>query len=505
MKASDGVSREGSGKVTTTEEVSSPGTGPLPVGAWVFQRTLRDGQPRDAGSVAGEMAGPAGEVRAAGPELPEEVRACLLEVLRANDCGRCTRPSVSLYPHQWLWDSCFVAIGLRHVDVDRAVDEVRSLFTGQWPNGMLPHIRFRPAAGEPYHAGPALWRVYSAAERPPRVETTGVTQPPLVAEAVARIGAVMTTARRLAWYREMLPGLVAYHEWLYRERDPEHCGLVSVVHPWESGMDDTPPWSFAVRHLMPAQVRAVRDAGADGALDALRRDNKTVPAGERIAADELFTLYELTSRLRRARYRLVDARAAGLPTIRDVGFNSVLVRANHQLEMIAADAEWALPPALRRAMRATRAALRTLVVNGFPRHQDAGSGRLLPDETVAGFLALYADALPADQAGQLAGHLFERRWSGRYGPASLPFDAPAFDPSRYWRGPVWPMVNWLLADGLSRSGRTADARRLRENTVELVVRSGRPYEYYSPIDGSGHGAADFAPTAAVVLDMAQGE
>ena len=45
---------------------------------------------------------------------------------------------------------------------------------------------------------------------------------------------------------------------------------------------------------------------------------------------------------------------------------------------------------------------------------------------------------------------------------------PAFDPIRYWRGPVWVIVNWLVADGLSRNGRLADAASLRAETRELV-------------------------------------
>ncbi|MBL7498813.1 glycoside hydrolase [Frankia sp. CNm7] len=490
--------------MATTEDVSSPGTGQLPMTATGRVPSERRGEPDDVVSLAARQAGAPVETAASGPAL-EAARACALETLRSNDGGGFTRPSARLYGHQWLWDSCFVAIGLRHVDVERAAAEVVSLFTGQWPNGMLPHIRFCPAAGEPYHADPRLWGVRKAVEAPPAVETSGVTQPPLVAEAVARVGEVMPARRRLAFYRQVLPGLIAYHEWLYRERDPGGSGLVAVVHPWESGMDDTPPWSAAVRHLIPARVRAVRDSGAVDVLDGLRRDNRTVPARERIAADELFTLYELTRRLRAAHYRFAEIEAAGLPAIRDVGFNAVLVRANHQLEMVAADAGQTLPPGLRRAMRTTQDAFANLLADGFPRHQDARTGRPLPDETVAGFLALYAGAVPPEQVGHLAGQLFGPRWTGRYGPASVPFDAPAFDPCRYWRGPVWPMVNWLLADGLARSGRAVEARRLREDTVELVTRSSRPYEYYSPVDGAGHGAPDFAPTAAVVLDMLRAE
>jgi hypothetical protein len=58
------------------------------------------------------------------------------DVLKQNDKGDFTMPAGELYPHQWLWDSCFTAIGLRHLDVERAQKELLSLLRGQWSNGM---------------------------------------------------------------------------------------------------------------------------------------------------------------------------------------------------------------------------------------------------------------------------------------------------------------------------------------------------------------------------------
>src|SRR6187399_2551225 len=62
------------------------------------------------------------------------------EVLQHNNVGGHTIPAEGLYPHQWLWDSCFIAIGLRHVDLDLAKSELLSLLRGQWHNGMLAHM-----------------------------------------------------------------------------------------------------------------------------------------------------------------------------------------------------------------------------------------------------------------------------------------------------------------------------------------------------------------------------
>lgn len=60
------------------------------------------------------------------------------KILDENWTGSYTKPSPSLYPHQWNWDSGFIAIGYSHYNQKRAEMELLSLFNAQWPNGMLP-------------------------------------------------------------------------------------------------------------------------------------------------------------------------------------------------------------------------------------------------------------------------------------------------------------------------------------------------------------------------------
>ena len=64
-----------------------------------------------------------------------EVIAKAEDVLKHNDLGDWTRPAPGVYPHQWLWDSCFAAMGWVHVDAERATREILSLLRGQWRNG----------------------------------------------------------------------------------------------------------------------------------------------------------------------------------------------------------------------------------------------------------------------------------------------------------------------------------------------------------------------------------
>jgi hypothetical protein len=74
-----------------------------------------------------------------------ELEATARAVLDDNWLGASTVPSRSLYPHQWSWDSAFVAIGRSWYDQQRAQTELETLFNAQWANGMLPHIVFNPA------------------------------------------------------------------------------------------------------------------------------------------------------------------------------------------------------------------------------------------------------------------------------------------------------------------------------------------------------------------------
>lgn len=108
-------------------------------------------------------------------ELLEAARA----VLDANWTGGSTVPSRDLYPHQWSWDSAFIAIGRSWHDQERAQIELESLFAGQWADGRVPHIVFNPEVpADAYFPGPAFWRSSSVAGAPAGAETSGLIQPP---------------------------------------------------------------------------------------------------------------------------------------------------------------------------------------------------------------------------------------------------------------------------------------------------------------------------------------
>ena len=181
-----------------------------------------------------------------------------LAVLRHNAIGAATSPSRRLYPHQWSWDSACIAIGYARADQERAQTELRSLFAGQWRNGLLPHIVF--SEGARYFPGPEFWQTERSPDAPARPRTSGIVQPAVHGTALWEVVRHAADRDRAdAFARELLPRmLVAWHEYLYRERTRDGGALVEVWHPWETGMDNSPLWDDALARIEFAPERRAR-------------------------------------------------------------------------------------------------------------------------------------------------------------------------------------------------------------------------------------------------------
>src|SRR5690348_13991562 len=100
------------------------------------------------------------------------------------------------------------------------------------------------------------------------------------------------------------PALLAYHQWLYTDRDPDGEGLVLLIHPWETGLDNTPPWMAEMHeHLLPLWIRAIDKLHLEGLLGLFRRDrHAAVPIKERLSTIDALALYDIQRRLRRKTY-----------------------------------------------------------------------------------------------------------------------------------------------------------------------------------------------------------
>lgn len=434
-------------------------------------------------------------------DTPRDLSEILLNVLRDNDQGDHTSPA-KLYPHQWLWDSCFIGIGLRHSNPERAAKEVANLVSGQWANGMIPHMIFNN--GHEYRLEREAWRSWLSPFAPDNLATSGITQPPVLAEAVMKIGEKLSAKDRHDFYHFMYEPLVAYHEWLYNERDPHKEGLTLQIHPNEVGMDNTPPWVRQLyEHSRPWWIATIEKLHLDSTINFIRRDTRRVNPGQRISNMEALLLWDVVRRLRRKHYDIDKILHRTLFCTEDISFNSILVRNNEVLKIIAKTLKRKLPQELLESMKHTEIALEELYdeTTGQYYSRDFITHKLIIEPTIGTLMPLYAGSISKERAQRLVDVLLDHKRFWLHHPVpSVPLNSECFSAERYWQGPSWINTNWLIIEGLERYGFKEIAEDLRQRSIKMVENAG-PYEYFSPIDGTGLGAENFSWTAALTLDL----
>lgn len=432
----------------------------------------------------------------------DELYQKCLDVLVENDRGSHTIPAPGLYPHQWLWDSCFIAIGQRHYDVTRAQQELKSLLRGQWHNGMLPNmILTRDFIGK---QSASFWQSDLSIQSPDDYATSGITQPPMLAEAVVKIGDKLAKDERLTWYKLMYPHILAFHQWLYKERDFDKSGLVSLVHPWESGLDNTPPWMSEIySHGMPIWIKIIEVTRLDKILTRFRTDTKFALPGERLSTIDGLLLYSMQRKLRRGHYKVNNKKNPTNIAIADINYNCILIRANHHLKTIAKTLNKPLPKNLISQMKKSEESLEQLwdpYTNQYY-SKNTNTNKLIKVSSIGALLPLYAGSISRDRAKGLvellkSNHLFNTDFP----VPSVPVNSEWFNERLYWQGPTWINMNWLIIDGLKRYGYIEEAERLSRQSISLVSKSGVS-EYFSPRSGRSAGAINFSWTSALTIDL----
>lgn len=417
--------------------------------------------------------------------MTDDLSAAARAILRGNDRGDYTVPNGRVYPFQWNWDSAFVALGFDTFDRPRAWTEIETLFRAQWDDGFVPHIVFwQDDAG--YFPGPAVWDT----GRTP--VTSGITQPPVAATMVRRLWDSAVASGESEAFRAraeaLFDRLLAWHRWFATHRDPDGRGVVVAMHPWETGRDNSPEWDA------PGEPIDVSNVG-----DYVRRDTGHLDAKMRPTKLE-YDRYLALVQYGRAQGWDHAKIAAGNPfRVADIGMSMMLLRANRDLLALAAMLG-------RDGSEIAGWIARAEAGIGWLWDEDTGcwcsrdvlTGRHSGFVTSASFLSFYAGLSdPAKDAATIA-HAERIGAKAAYLMPSLDPEDPGFQMIRYWRGPVWAVVNWMIGTGLSEAGHAALGDRVRRDTLSLIERNGF-YEAFSPIDGTGSGGDDFSWTAAIWL------
>ena len=468
---------------------------------------VRSRRERGADPATGRAQGSATRVLRRSTERPYDATDLAMDaadVLRSNDIGTMVTAAPALYPHMWSWDAAFISVGLAHLDVERAGQEIRTLLAAQWGDGMIPHIVYGDRGG--YFPGPGRWGTAELSASAPQAPlTSGICQPPVHAIAVGRIlevarrGSAEDRAAGEKLVRDSWDALYRWHSWLANYRDPDGTGLVAVVHGWESGMDNSPRWDGPYSAVVPGPdlppyVRLDRELVRDGA--------------ERPTDLEYDRYLWLIEEMRRVSYDPVKVYETCSFLVADVFVSAIFAVASDVLADLGD--EFGRPADQVAELRMWAARSRAAVAascseeTGLARDFDRRTGAWIDVETLAGFAPLICGGLDADAERALIAKLHGPEWAGHPDlvakvPPTVSPDSAGFKSREYWRGPQWPVVSWLFGWAHARHGYAAEARTLRAETLKLVG-DGAFSEYYEPVTGEALGSRRQSWTAAVILD-----
>lgn len=427
-------------------------------------------------------------------QTPEQLTQIAQATLRQNDRGGYTLPTDGLYPFQWNWDAGITALGWMTFDPERAWQEYETLFSGQWGaghfgganDGFLAQITFHQDS-DTYFPGPDQWGTQSL-----KVRTSTICQPPLHATMLRWMWqAAIEPGKPLsikAMAREhlavLLPKVIAHHRWWYRCRDPHNTGLVVNIHPWETGMDNSPAWDEPLK-AVPATDRAY-----------VRKDLNHVDSSMRPPKAFYDRMVYLMDFINACNFDPARIYSECPYRVNDIGIICILQRASIDLIALCREFGLTLEAAEMRAhVDRTQVAAQALWSSRWGQYvsRDTLTGLLLDVPTSAGLLAAYA-GFDNDCSATVEAWLQETRYA-------LPSTRKVFEnfePLRYWRGPVWQHMNMLIAEGLKDRGYGYLAERIHQDSTELLQQHGF-HEYYDPLTGAGLGGAAFSWTAATYL------
>ncbi len=330
-------------------------------------------------------------------------------------------PSMIHYVGIWQWDAYFHALAYRHIDPHLAHDQLRILLDHQRADGMIP---------DAIHDEGTVTRLDFPIE-------ADVTKPPLIAWAAWKLYEVDQDREFLD---EIYEPIVRWNNWWFEHNDTDGNGLCEYLHPYSSGLDDSPLWDDG----MPVEAP----------------DLNTY----------LCLQQEALGRI---------ARVLGLPAEAD---------------------EW--------ARRADQHAQKMIE---YRWDEDAGlfwavqNGQRVNVRTPFNLFPLITGRMPSNIAERLVAHITNKNefWT-KYPLPTVALDDPKFDPLVMWRGPTWVNVNYLMIEGLQRSGYTDLAQELRTRTLELIEKEDDIYEFYHPQTGERppKAASTFGWSSAIYIDLA---
>lgn len=383
---------------------------------------------------------------------------------------------------QWLWDSAAHAMILARTEPDVALAELEAMLAHQVregpDRGFVPHMNYFHGDGQqvPEWARPHMERFLDSPEgrelvSPDRrgafLETywsspvhSDLTQPPILAMAALELAPESRGP--------LVARLADYYDYLH-ERRADSDGLIRIIHPWESGWDNSQRWDEAIG-LTPTGKPVERSQIDDRKM-------------------RLFCLAKAQD------WDLDRILARGDFSAKPVDVNVLYAKNLECMEKLCRDSgDEAGAERFGSRASAVRQAIFQKMWDGDKYVDLFGERR----STVKSAAMFYPMMLAGEERGAtlVARHLANPAEFNPPGGFSVPttsLDHPGVDGDQYWRGNVWGIVNFFTHCAVNRylsehpEDRLAQqmSQKLHGSMVELLHR-GDFFEYFNPMPREGH-------------------
>lgn len=385
-----------------------------------------------------------------------------------------TKPSPGRYPYQFFWDTCFHVFILSALgEYKMAKEHLISLFSLQEKDGFVGHMiywdRLKPGRiTDIFQAKPSIKNFRSS-------HMTALIQPPIVAQAVKRL---YELEKDVEFLRVFIPKLKKYYDWLSKNRDFDGDNLLTIISPFESGMDWKPTYDIplGLKKGRADWMLFVKVIGVDIKNYLHNYDSKKIQkkgyflvkdAGvNTIYADNLKALATLCA--------VINDKEADKYSLLSQKVTKSILDAMYDPETSAFYDTYGT--AMQKIKVLTPTIFYPVILEGIP---DAVTKKVIEAHLING-----------------------REFQTAYPLPSLSINHPAFNPTEsmyLWRGPTWVMNNWILHQFLLEKGYDKYCKMLIDSIKSLITKSGFR-EYYNPFTGEGYGAKDFT-WSCLVVDM----
>ena len=406
------------------------------------------------------------------------------EVLINNRRSGYTLPTNNeLYPAQWNWDSAFIALGYSYFNMEYAIEELEKLISGQWEDGMIPHILFHDT-DESYFPNHKTWDCGN------KVPSSGITQPPIIATIIKKIiDQNKLDQSQMKRMEIIIKKLKKYLDWFYNYRDTNKIGLAAIIHPWESGLDNSPIWDSPLDKVKIEEN-----------LKYERRDLNVSRSSNRPLKKDYDGYITLLNQFKKNKYNPSKIVNDSMFNVIDIGFNSILIRATKDLVEVSKKFNLDFTDLKNKISKSEESLIK------FYKDEDQSffsydfkNHNLIKVDAISNYFILFANLENQEINNKVIDKLKKYNSQKDYFFTTVNPKDKNFEETRYWRGPVWINSNWIVYQGLINKDKIFSSL-IKNKTLELLENK-KFHEYYNYKTGECLGANNFSWSAALYLDF----